>query len=100
MNERYGSYPVTYAEDEEQEIPAISVGDGSTLFVATRVDGDGFACMAICCGKGEGVGVSSEVALWTPVTKLAPEFILRFDNPASVDVAIEGLEQVKAELLK
>jgi len=95
----YGFYKIQY--EGMEPVKSITIGDGSVLISGIALDSDGFASVAFSCDKGRGVGVSEDVPEGTLLKDyMGVDFMLRFDNPLSVDVLMEKLVDCKKYLLK
>ena len=99
-DKEYGVHKMQYGD--MTPVDAISIGDGSVLMLGIVKDDTGFASVGFACGEGDGVvGVEKpEMSGKLLCDDMKVDFLLRFDNPLSVDVLIEKLVDCKRYLLE
>lgn len=99
---KFGLIDVEYEINEEGEVktyPSVTMGDGSVAVSDVGIDGHGFAGIAFGEGEGKGVAVDIDVEPGTRLGSIKADFLLRFNNPRSIDVVIQALERAKVSLV-
>ena len=93
---KYGFHTEVYEDGTEQK--CVGFGDGKAVFSTIHYKDEHKAGVSIEYGKGEGIGSKLPHLDGVPQQELAPDLILQFDNPNSVQVLIDKLELIKEEL--
>lgn len=97
---KYGFVEVSY--DGVDPIKSVTFGDGSLCVTDVKVDGYGFSGISITEGlENRGVGGDmTDLVAGKVGESITPDIILRFNNPASIDVVIAKLNQARKHLIE